>query len=448
MADRLRGWPADRREAVGARIGFAPGQRTLRAIGDDIGLSHQGAQRMIASAIAVLRPASAGLIHVGGMAWTVANDMVPARWARVRSKLVAAGFIDSMDIDGFLAVGDLIGAEPRLSVCRGYLVTRGGFVPPVEKALSALRRRLRSAGVYRARDVISEAGLDDVWNPADFALDISDTTWATLLPDSWAMAKRRSGTLDRLGSLIRKMLAACGPLDVDSLCDGLDRQVRFGRLPGLPPRDTLLAYLKNCEEFDIDGVLVSARSPLLPEEELSRTELTLWKRLSEDGGGPLSRQQLRGSALDAGVDIAAFATAISYSPILQQYDHGRWAIRGKRLKSAKPRAERVRRDGRASRYTWDEHGRLRITSVLSSPESTVVSIPRAVREMLDGREFEAVAENGDPVGTIRVRAGRSWGYDRFLAQRGHESGELLSATFDFNGRVVSLATASRALKDV
>jgi predicted GNAT superfamily acetyltransferase len=84
-----------------------------------------------------------------------------------------------------------------------------------------------------------------------------------------------------------------------------------------------------------------------------------------------------------------------------------------------------------------------VTSILASPESTVVSIPSAVQVILEGREFEAIAEDGRSVGTVKVRGGRSWGYDHFLASRRHQRGDVLTVTFDLSRRQSTLAASER-----
>jgi hypothetical protein len=158
--------------------------------------------------------------------------------------------------------------------------------------------------------------------------------------------------------------------------------------------------------------------------------------------------------MDAGVDVHAFASAISYSPIIESRAHGLWGLRGAGGSAIEQDetapGEKVTgnpkvgpRTARASRYTWDGEGRLVISSILISPESTVVSIPRAVQVILEGREFDAFAEDGRPVGTVKVRGGRSWGYDHFLASRRHQRGDLLTVTFDLNRRQSTLAASER-----
>jgi len=65
-----------------------------------------------------------------------------------------------------------------------------------------------------------------------------------------------------------------------------------------------------------------------------------------------------------------------------------------------------------------------------------------VQLILDGKEFIALDEDGHAVGTIKVRGGRSWGYDRYLASRRGQRGDLLAVTFDLTQRSSTLRSVA------
>jgi len=317
-----------------------------------------------------------------------------------------------------------------------------------------LRTKVRANGTWRLQLLIDELAWSDLWKLEDFALDVEEAGWTRVLCDDWVAESSPPRGSDRLANLTRKVLAACGQVTIEALAAGLERQVRFGRLPLVPPLHVLTAYLSGHADFQVIDGAVASLLPLDAEQELSPTEFIIWRRLRQTDGGPLSRNDLRIAALGAGVDLPAFASAISYSPIVESRAHGLWGLRGTGDPSTEhtqePLEARLVRFGqieattaRASRYTWDGQGHLVITSILFSPESTVVSIPRAVVAILDGRDFEAVGEGGQPVGTVKVRRGRSWGYDRFLASRRHQRGDVLTVTFDLSGRLCTLAATER-----
>jgi hypothetical protein len=458
LGQRLGAWPAQRRDVVLARIGWQGPQVSLQASASALGISRQAAQRMVERSLRQLRPLPAPLAGVARGAWEQAAAMAPARWTRVLESLVQQRYADRIEAAGFLALGALMDATPGLALVDGYLVADSKSPPPVAQAIKLLRSKVRSSGAWQLREVIVELGWPGAWKLEDFALDVAESGWARLICDDWVTEGSPPMGRDRLANLTRKVLAACGQVTVEALAAGLERQVRFGRLPTVPPTHVLIAYLTSHADFQVTGETVTSLRPLDPEEELSRTELVIWRRLREADGSSLSREDLRTAAQNAGVDLPTFASAISYSPLIESRAHGLWGLRGaggSAMENAGEQADRkastgrqvASRTARASRYTWDKQGRLVITSILASPESTVVSIPRAVQVMLEGREFAAVAEDGEPVGIVKVRSGRSWGYDRYLASRRGRRGDLLTVTFDLSRRVSTLASTERQIAD-
>jgi hypothetical protein len=58
-------------------------------------------------------------------------------------------------------------------------------------------------------------------------------------------------------------------------------------------------------------------------------------------------------------------------------------------------------------------------------------VPGAIRHYVAGRDFEAKDEDGIGYGSIRVNdEGSSWGFGRFLRQRGADEGDILVIEFD------------------
>jgi hypothetical protein len=452
--NRLAAWPTLRRETVLLRLGWQGQQQSLQSCGTALGISRQAAQRMVERALQELQPLPTELAGAVGEAWRLAAAMAPARWTRVHELLIRNGYVKSIAPAGFLSLGALATSSPPLVVQNGYLLLDETSPPPVTRAMRLLRTKVRAGGVCRLQDVIDALGLSNMWSLEDFSLDVVEAEWPRFLFDDWVTENSPPSGRDRLANLTRKVLAACGEVSIEALSAGLERQVRFGRLPAVPPPKVLTSYLMNHGDFQVRGNAVAPSRKLDPEQELSPTELVIWRRLRDASGGSLSRDELRTAALDAGVDVPAFASAVSYSPVIESRAHGLWGLRGTGSlgteQDEKARDENVvatrkvrSRTARASRYTWDGQGRLVVTSILASPESTVVSIPSAVQVILEGREFEAIAEDGRSVGTVKVRGGRSWGYDHFLASRRHQRGDVLTVTFDLSRRQSTLAASER-----
>lgn len=450
VADRLATWSPQRRQVLLARVGWLGPRKSLQAAASALGISKQAAQGIVEKGLGNLRPVPEMLAVITNDAWDLAVGMAPARWTRVRESLVQRAYIDAIDFDGFLALGDLVDTAPRLTMHDDYLVSGETPPLPVVRAIRLLKSKVRAGGACRMTAVIDELGLSSVWNPEDFANDVTEAGWARPLYDDWVAEASPPKGSDRLANLSRKVLAVCGPTKVEVLAAGLERQVRFGRLPAVPPAHVLSAYFSSHLDFEIENETITPLRPLTPEHELSRTEFAIWRRFRDVGGGSLSRSDLRAAARNMGIDLAAFASALSYSPVLESRAHGQWALRSSEPATPSQSSEApvavlrkvASRTSRASRYTWDDQGRLVITSILSSPESTVVAIPQAVQVILDGKEFTAIDEDGNSVGTIKVRGGRSWGYDRYLANRRGQRGDLLMITFDLAQRSSTLGWVS------
>jgi len=71
-----------------------------------------------------------------------------------------------------------------------------------------------------------------------------------------------------------------------------------------------------------------------------------------------------------------------------------------------------------------------------------VNVPGAIRRIVADREFEACDEDGASYGSIRVNdEGNSWGYGRFLRQRGADQGDILIIQFDLTMNAAMLRLA-------
>ena len=69
----------------------------------------------------------------------------------------------------------------------------------------------------------------------------------------------------------------------------------------------------------------------------------------------------------------------------------------------------------------------------------IVTIPGAIRHYVAGREFEARDDDRIVHGYIRVNdEGGSWGFGRFLRQRGADQGDILVIEFDLPKNIAVL----------
>lgn len=436
LATLFPDWPANKVTLVGERLGWGVERPpSLAAASVGLGLTAERFRQVEKEARNQLTAPPASITALIERCWDAFPNL-PGRWTRIRARLREVGIInEGIDPAELARLGQLVGMQPTVLYRSGYLVGRDGDVPPVALAVERARARARAAGVCNCDSLLAELEWSDRWESDDLMADLAEAGLAGL-ESGWIC--HPGAPRDRLANLTRKMLTACGSLQIDDLMDGLVRQVRVRRLPELPPRTILLAYLRRHPDFAVEGNTVRVRGNPLPETELALTERTLWRALQSSGKGVLTREELRNAAVNAGIDVHTFSAALTYSPIIAQASHGRWRLRGDTRASSSPKERAVpARPTRVMRFYWKENGQLTVSGVMGSAETTVLAIPAAVQPMVEGRDFEGVDAEGNLFGTVRVVNGRALGFTAFLDSRPRQRDDVLTASFDLvNGRCV------------
>lgn len=139
---------------------------------------------------------------------------------------------------------------------------------------------------------------------------------------------------------------------------------------------------------------------------------------------------------DRGLNRNSFYSYLGYSPVLERYAPGVWGLRGAPATAAKvdvlipPRIRRkVLQD-----HGWTPEGRLWIAYRLSpaAARSGVLGVPAVLQTVLRG-QFELIAEDGQPVGTL-VAEEHLWGLSPFFRSWRVEAGDMLVISVDLGAR--------------
>ena len=221
---------------------------------------------------------------------------------------------------------------------------------------------------------------------------------------------------------LRRLLTMTDPLPWDEV---LSAWARAGGKPPYSPLPADVASMRawandaggfTVSPIDVDGGRVTIGTVLA--EELDHVSQFLLDALREQPGG-VDRNVLLELAEEAGLKPTTIATTLSIHPAVTRVGRGMWALRGRRpsvssepARVTKPRrAERVR----PTTFAWGLDGSLLIEFSIPRGPSPVVAVPKAVSEIVEGREFSV---DGKKAMRIAVRNARLWGFGPLLSELG------------------------------
>lgn len=246
---------------------------------------------------------------------------------------------------------------------------------------------------------------------------------------------------------LRRLLTMTGPLPWDEVLSG------WARAGGKPPYSPLPADVAsmqawanaagglNVSPVDEDGRHVTIGT-VLPEE-LDHVSQFLFDALRAQPGG-VDRSVLLELAEQAGLKPTTIATTLSSHPAVIRLGRGRWALRGRRPSESRAssrvneplRPERVR----PTTFAWALDGSLLIEFSIPRGPSPVVAVPKAVSEIVEGREFGL--EGVKPM-RIAVRNARLWGFGPLLSELGLLGGARAAIALNLLAGTATIAPAER-----
>jgi hypothetical protein len=222
---------------------------------------------------------------------------------------------------------------------------------------------------------------------------------------------------------LRRLLTITGPLPLDEVL------MAWARAGGKPPYSFLPSDAASLRDWlsKVGGLkmtddpvrpIVSVTSP----EVLDRVGQFLNDALRNLPGR--GRADLLDAAELAGLKATTIATTLSSHPAVTRLGRGTWALRGAHLEAevSLPRSQRPQTvvQTRPTSFSWGSDGILKIEFSIPHGPSPVVAVPKAVAELIEGREF-AIEASRKPT-RLSTRNARLWGFGPIVSQLGLRCG--------------------------
>lgn len=246
---------------------------------------------------------------------------------------------------------------------------------------------------------------------------------------------------------LRRLLTMTGPLPWDEVLSA------WARARGKPPHSPLPADVARVRAWagHAGGFTVSAdgaNGPVIVgtvlAEKLDHVSQFLLDALCEEPGG-VDRNVLLELAEEAGLKPTTIATTLSLHPAVTRVGRGMWALRGPRPKgfSEAARVIEPRRTKRVhpTSFTWGADGALLIEFSIPRGPSPVVTVPKGVSDIVEGRDF--TVEAGEKPMRIAVRNARLWGFGPLLSELGLHGGARVTIALDLLAGTAGIAPAKR-----
>ena len=344
----------------------------------------------------------------------------------------------------------------QLQTIKNKTIVAAAEIPFADAILRCAYRQAHASGASNVSEVVAEliAQKLTVEEPTvrHVLREFSDVEF---VEEDWFCHRPSNPERDRLRNTTRKMLSVTAPIDLGVLREGLRREYRYrgnrgvnGWMLLVPPRSILVAYYKAHPEFNVeDGEQVKPIVPLDYRAELALNDSILVDVLRSSPACVMDRASLASECLRRSMNVNTFNIYLSYSPVIIQLATDVWSLRGVRVDPAAIEAVRHAnalriREKRIIDHGWTANGHLWLGARIPAAHDAaamIVSIPGAIRRYVAGRDFQAKDEDGIVHGSIRVNEeGSSWGFGRFLRQRGADQGDILVTEFDLAKNIAVL----------
>jgi hypothetical protein len=197
----------------------------------------------------------------------------------------------------------------------------------VATVVATARGVVRRTGAARVADVTGRvAGTLGTWVDEDFVRAVVTE------PEDFVWLDRRSGWFflpsvakNAVMTRVLKVLSVAGELDVSELHAGIRRDERMRDF--VMPEYVLAELCERIPGVAVEGRRVRTVEPLEPDAVLEATELAFVRVLRERRGS-VERRELERLCLLGGMTASSFNNRVAYSPILDEVEPGRYALRG------------------------------------------------------------------------------------------------------------------------
>lgn len=263
---------------------------------------------------------------------------------------------------------------------------------------------------------------------------------------SWFWVRQAEGR-NRLVAQIRKILAAAGSVQLETLRDGVLRNHRTSNtsLPRL-----VFEGLCRAAGFHVTGGVVSASEQIDTSKVLGGIETAIVDVL-RNHGNVMNVSDLRDECLTRGVNRHSFWVYLTYSPLLERVGPSVYVLRGAAVDPAEVAHLLSREKGTSREPALQDHGWTKDGAIWlgyrakrNIIDSGVVSVPADVRRMIGERKLELFTIEGTPVGTLVIGStGNAWGLTPFIGRRGINENDTLLITIDTDLEVAMVQAGSK-----
>jgi transcriptional regulator with XRE-family HTH domain len=349
----LRDWVVRARKSDDAwveplleRLGWA-GTKQLKL--DEAGAAAGGKSRQAAKqqedrlhkSLLVTPPPLRELDRAASCIW----DLCPTTTAQATDALLAAGMTSKpISIEGLLDACHIAGLQD-LPVVRGIAV--GTTLEEAQAHLEfvdTIEAKTRTPTPLPVTAVL-EATESDLEEPVRALLETFE--WIHWLADDWFVDRSSIARGSPLVTNLKKLMAGCGPLGIDTIIRGLRSVEKRGRLHYLPPPSVLERFVDVHPEFDIRDGIVAAVADF--SDSLAPTEKLALETIRR-AGGAAKYAELKTAFEAAGFTEAAVGQLTLFSPVLMRRARDEWVARsdgseftGRAAVPSSDYAERLRR---------------------------------------------------------------------------------------------------------
>ncbi len=445
---------SDRNRRIVARyLGWdGQGGATLKAVGDEFGMSRERVRQIcapVANTLAATKPFAPVLDRV----LSVVAELTPAPVPAIEETLVAEGLTAALfSLEGLIKSAETIPSQSSTGATFAmhpmilgrqlpFVITgapgRRMVLPPQmlavgNKVMQCARKSVEHWGVATVEDITAQI-TEQLTEPAhpEFVTQVlqsnEDFQW---LDEAGGWFWLSSVTRNRLLNRINKVLSVSPRINVAELRAGVSRDRRMSGF--VPPQRVILELCRQTDGYLVDGRTVSTASPVAWGDALAETEQILLLALGEHGP-VMQRKELEELCIDLGMNRSTFSVYLGHSPIIARYAPGVYGLRGADVEPGLVESLiSPRRWGRVLKdYGWTTDGSVWLGFQLSEAmiSSGVFTVPAAMKTFVSG-EFPLKGEDGSSIGTAVVQESGAWGLGPFFRRRGGEPGDHLILVFD------------------
>jgi hypothetical protein len=344
----------------------------------------------------------------------------------------------------------------QLQTVKKKTIVAAAAIQDADAILRVAYRQAHASGASNVGEVAAEMAADKIPVDKDAVRDVlREFSDVHFLEQEWFCHQPPNPERDRLRNVTRKMLSVASPIELGAIREGLRREYRYKGHRGIktwsllvPPRTVLRAYYEAHPEFIVeDGDMVRPVEPLDYRVELALNDAILVDVLRSTPVCVLDRASLATECRRRSMNINTFNLYLTYSPVILHLGTDVWSLRGVRVDPAAVeavlQANALRpKERRVLDHGWTLGGQLWLAARIPAAHDAanlVVHVPGAIRRYLCGRQFDARDEDSISHGSIRVNdEGASYGFTRFLQQRGADEGDILITEFDLTKNMALL----------